>query len=190
MLLDYENLEPKQIYKVMSQSIIPRPIAWIVTQEGGVVNVAPFSYFTPLSSSPATVIVSIGHKADKTPKDTLYNIRETKKATICFVNEENLENMQNSANPHEKNESETDIYNIETKYILDGYPPIIASVQSAMFCDFHSEVLLEGSTIPIILNVKKHYFKDELIDEKLSISLENIARVGKNFAKMVDIKEL
>lgn len=184
MILDYDNLESKQIYKVMSQSIIPRPIAWIVTEDNGIVNVAPFSYFTPLSSNPATVIVSIGHKSDMSPKDTLANIRKTKKATICFVNENNLKNMKNSANPHAKDESEVEIYNMQSKTVLDDYPPIIGSTQSAMFCDFHSEVGLEGNTVPIILEVKKQYFMDDIINEKLDIELDNICRVGKSFAKL------
>jgi flavin reductase (DIM6/NTAB) family NADH-FMN oxidoreductase RutF len=189
MLLDYKEIESKQIYKVMSQSIIPRPIAWIVTEDDGIVNVAPFSYFTPLSSNPPSVVVSIGHKADATPKDTLANIRKNKKATICFVNEVNLENMKNSANPHDKNESEIEIYNIETTKMLDNYPPIIASAQSAMFCDFHSEVPLEGKTVPIILEIKKQFFQDGLLSDRLDVQLDNIARVGKNFATMQDIVE-
>lgn len=172
----------------MSQSIIPRPIAWIVTQDEGVVNVAPFSYFTPLSSQPASVIVSIGHKVDMSPKDTLANLRKNKKATICFVNEENLENMKNSAHPHAKEESEVKIYDIPTKELLADFPPIIATAQSAMFCEFGKEIELDGNTIPVILSIKSQYFKDELLNERLDVKLDNIARVGKNFAKMVDIK--
>ncbi len=187
MLLDYEKLNAKEIYKVMSQTIIPRPIAWIVTQDGGVVNAAPFSYFTPLSSNPPSVIVSIGHKADMSPKDTLANIRKTKKATICFVNEQNLENMKSSAAPHAKDESEVEFYNIPIKKVLEGYPPIVATAQSAMFCDFRSEVALSGDTIPIILEIKQQYIEDELLNDKLDIKLSNIARVGKKFAKMLDI---
>jgi flavin reductase (DIM6/NTAB) family NADH-FMN oxidoreductase RutF len=182
MLLNYEKLDPKHIYKVMSQSIIPRPIAWIVTEDAGVVNIAPFSYFTPLSSNPPTVVVSIGHKKDSSPKDTLANIRKHKRATICFVNIDSLEDMKNSANPHEKDESEVEIYDIKTKKVLDGYPPIALDAQSALFCDLHSEVELEGTTVPVILEIKSQYVVDERIDDALNISLENISRVGKNFA--------
>ena len=60
MILEFDKLEPVKRYKVMSQSIMPRPIAWIVTKSNGVINIAPFSYFIPISSKPATIIVSIG----------------------------------------------------------------------------------------------------------------------------------
>ena len=69
-------------YKLMAQTILPRPIAWVVTEDNGVVNIAPFSYFIGLSSEPASVLISVGHKADGTPKDTLANLRKHKKCTI------------------------------------------------------------------------------------------------------------
>ena len=72
-------------YKLMAQTILPRPIAWVVTEDNGVVNIAPFSYFIGLSSEPASVLISVGHKEDGTPKDTLANIRKNRKCTICIV---------------------------------------------------------------------------------------------------------
>jgi len=59
-------------YKLMAQTILPRPIAWVVTENNGVVNIAPFSYFIGLSSEPASVLISVGHKADGTPKDSTF----------------------------------------------------------------------------------------------------------------------
>jgi flavin reductase (DIM6/NTAB) family NADH-FMN oxidoreductase RutF len=184
MILDYEKMSELQVYKAMSQSIIPRPIAWIVTQDEGVVNAAPFSYFAPLSSSPATVIVSIGHKEDGSEKDTLANIRKTKKATICFVNEANLEDVKKTANEHPKEESEVVIYNIATTKLLQEYPPAISSAQSALFCDFHSEVALKGETVPLILEIKHQYVDESCVDGKNHIILENVGRIGKTFARL------
>ncbi len=74
---------------------VPRPIAWIVTDDNGVLNAAPFSYFIPISTNPALVIVAIGKEDDGTQKDTLANILKTKKATICFPNKDNVELVQN-----------------------------------------------------------------------------------------------
>ena len=41
------ELSAKTAYKFLSGSIIPRPIAWVTTQDTatGVVNAAPFSFF-------------------------------------------------------------------------------------------------------------------------------------------------
>lgn len=62
MILDYKNVNDLDRYKIMSGSIVPRPIAWIVTEDDGVLNAAPFSYFIPISTNPALVIVAIGKK--------------------------------------------------------------------------------------------------------------------------------
>ena len=85
------NKSLNETYKLMAQTIIPRPIAWVVTENDGVINVAPFSYFIGLSSEPASVLISVGHKNDGTPKDTLANIRKHKKCTICMVEQKDLE---------------------------------------------------------------------------------------------------
>ncbi len=187
MLKDYATLNPTQIYKLMSQTVIPRPIAWIVTEDEGIVNAAPFSYFIPLSSNPPTVIVSIGHKTDGTPKDTLANIRKTKKATICFVNEENLEDMKRTSESLPKDQSEISAFDIRTKSILQDYPPIIESTKTAFFCDFFQELDIGGKTVPIILKVNFQFIDKAIIDEKWNLDLDNIGRVGKNFAKMLKL---
>ena len=187
MIKRYEELSPTQIYKLMSQTVIPRPIAWIVTEDAGIINAAPFSYFIPLSSNPPTVIVSIGHKEDGSPKDTLENIRNTKKATICFVDEANLEDMKNSAESLPHNQSEVETFDIETAKLLTDYPPIITSTKTAFFCEFFKELDIGGKTIPVILKVNAQYIDDAVIDEKENIKLDNIGRVGKSFAKMVEL---
>ena len=96
MIIDFQEKTPSERYNLMANSVIPRPIAWIVTQ-GEVLNIAPFSYFTPLSSEPATLMVSIGHRADGTPKDTLRNLREGKKCVVSIVDEKHFEKMNFSS---------------------------------------------------------------------------------------------
>jgi len=97
MFIDYREKAASQRYQLMAQSIIPRPIAWVVTENDGVINVAPFSYFIGLSSEPATLLISVGHKSDGSEKDTLRNLRKSKKCTICMVDEELLEKMHFSS---------------------------------------------------------------------------------------------
>ncbi|MCK4440514.1 MAG: flavin reductase family protein [Sulfurovaceae bacterium] len=172
-------------YKLMAQTILPRPIAWVVTKDEGVVNIAPFSYFIGLSSEPASVLISVGHKSDGTPKDTLANIRKNKKCTICMVEEKDLEKMHFSSKALEKNESEAKAFDIVTKTLIDGYPPMIEGVPSAYFCDLNQEIDLGGgSTVPIVLNVKEIFIDDRIISDKerLTISFKPVARIGKSYA--------
>ena len=176
-------------YKLMAQTILPRPIAWVVTQNNGVINIAPFSYFIGLSSEPATVLVSIGHKSDGSPKDTLKNIRETKKCTICMVEEKDLEKMHFSSKQLDENISEAELFDIKTISINNDYPPMIKGVPSAYFCTFNQEIDLGNSlTIPVVLNVKQIFVDDKNITdkEKLTISFNPVARIGKSYAFLSD----
>ncbi len=185
--LDDNTLNDK--YKLMAQTIIPRPIAWVVTEDEGVINIAPFSYFIGLSSDPASVLISVGHKSDGTPKDTLANIRNTKKCTICMVDENSLEKMHFSSKEIDKDLSESDVFNIETESLFENYPAMIKDVPAAYFCEFNQEIDLGGgSTIPLVLHVKQIYVKDENITDKerMTIEFNPVARIGKSYAFLGD----
>ena len=189
MIFNLDDSEINDKYKLMAQTIIPRPIAWVVTEDDGVINAAPFSYFIGLSSSPATVLISVGHKSDGSPKDTLANIRKNKKCTICMVDENSLESMHFSSKELEKDVSEIVAFDIKTETLFDEFPPMIKDVPCAYFCDFNQEIDLGGGlTIPLVLNVKQIYVKDECITdkEKISIEFSPIARIGKSYARLGD----
>jgi flavin reductase (DIM6/NTAB) family NADH-FMN oxidoreductase RutF len=186
MLFDLEKDNTvNETYKLMAQTIIPRPIAWVVTEDKGIVNIAPFSYFIGLSSNPASVLISVGHKSDGTPKDTLANIRNYKKCTICMVQEDDLVKMHLSSKGLEHEESESEVFDIETVREDENFPPRIMSAPVAYYCTLNQEINLgESSTIPLVLNVEKIFVDDEVITdkEKLSISFKPVARIGKNYA--------
>lgn len=187
MIIDYSEVNDLNRYKIMSDTVTPRPIAWIVTEDDGVINAAPFSYFVPLSSNPPVVIVSIGKKDDGTPKDTLHNILKNKKATICFVNKDNCQDVKNCAMPLDKKESEIKTYEIDVQKPLEDFPAMIASTQTALFCEFYKTVELPGNTTPVILEVKKQFIEDGRLDEKSHVHVENVGRSGAYFKAMIDL---
>jgi len=180
-----KNKKINDTYKLMAQTIIPRPIAWVVTEDEGVVNIAPFSYFIGLSSDPASVLISVGHKPDGIPKDTLANIRKHQKCTICMVEEKDLEKMHLSSKGLVHEESEAQAFNIETIHENTNFPPRIATAPVAYYCELNQEIDLGGgSTIPLILNVHQIFVNDEIITdkEKLTIAFNPVARIGKSYA--------
>jgi flavin reductase (DIM6/NTAB) family NADH-FMN oxidoreductase RutF len=188
MIYKFDELSKVEKYKIMSQTIIPRPIAWVVT-ENKTINIAPFSYFTGISSEPATILISIGHKKNGEPKDTLKNLRETKKCVVCFVDEKYLEKMNSSSEELPADVSEAEKFDIPTKKIYNEFPPMIEDVNCAYFCELNQEVNIGGTTIPVILNVKEVFIKDEFITNKdrITIDLDVIARIGANYARIEKI---
>ncbi|WP_455755642.1 flavin reductase family protein [Sulfurimonas sp.] len=162
MIYNIEELSKNKTYHLMANTIIPRPIAWIVTKNNGIINIAPFSFFAPLSAQPATVVVSIGKKEDGSLKDTMANIQETKKCTLCMVDEYNLEKMHYSSAELDKSISEADKFDIDTKQIFDNFPPMIESATVAYSCTFNQLIDLgDAQTQPVVLNVENIFINED-----------------------------
>ncbi len=183
------ELEKLDIYKIMSNFVIPRPIAWVSTlSTENILNLAPFSYFTPLSSHPATLLISIGHKKDGSPKDTLKNLRESKKCSIVIADTSLLQSLQDSATPLEYNESEFKAFNIQTKELDKAYPKVPKDAKVVFMGRYLKEVELEDSkTIPVIIQIEKVFIDDSLIEDKKKLHFkffDAIARVGAKYYRL------
>ena len=91
--------QARQVYKLMTGIIVPRPVALVSTLDrNGVPNLAPFSFFTGVGSNPPTVLFCPvvrsaavgGAGTDGLPdlrKDTLRNVEETGEFVINVVSE-------------------------------------------------------------------------------------------------------
>ena len=186
MLIDFQNTPPTDRYHLMTDIITPRPIAWVVT-EGDVTNIAPFSYFTPISSEPPAVLISIGHRPDGTPKDTMRNLRTTKRCTICIIEADHLDPMIESATPLPPERSEAEAFAIPTTPVLEGYPPIVTGIKAALMGHYLQEVDLTGSkTVPVIIEIDHIYLDEAIISdpEKRKLSLDPVARMGGSYRKL------
>lgn len=182
MIIDFNTLDKAAQYKTMSNTIFPRPIAWISTEDEGVVNLAPFSYFTPLCSKPPLMIVSIGKKpGGSEPKDTFANILKHKVCTINLADENFVKEVIDSAEALPKEVSECEAFGIATEVKEENYPPMVKGVKCALFCEFVKMIDLENSYEPVILEIKSMYVADECIDEENNIVLNNLGRVGMEF---------
>ena len=98
MKYDPGKMDATDVYKLMIRSIIPRPIAWISTvSRDGVRNVAPFSFFTGITTDPPTVCFVPSRKRDGVKKDTLANVEATGEFVVNVVTEELAEAMNDTA---------------------------------------------------------------------------------------------
>ena len=56
MIINPEEQDARNIYKIMIGSIVPRPIAFVSTiSADGIRNLAPFSFFTGVCANPPVV---------------------------------------------------------------------------------------------------------------------------------------
>lgn len=89
----------REVYKLLTAAVVPRPIAWVSTvSAAGQPNLAPFSFFNAVCSNPPTVLFCTGiREADRSPKDTYHNVCATGEFVINFVTEALAEAMNVTA---------------------------------------------------------------------------------------------
>jgi len=95
-------------YRRLTEVVIPRPIALVATIDPeGVPNLAPFSFFTIVSSNPPFVAFA-PHRVGRTgsKKDTLRNVEQVGEFTVSVVTEEIAERVNSCAAPLPYGESE------------------------------------------------------------------------------------
>jgi len=95
--IDPADCRPRQVYKLMTGIIVPRPVALVSTLDrNGVPNLAPFSFFTGVGSNPPTVLFcpvvrTPGAAAFESQtdlrKDTLRNVEETGEFVVNVVSD-------------------------------------------------------------------------------------------------------
>lgn len=90
MTIDPAREDPRNLYKLMIGSIVPRPIAFVATLSGdGVRNLAPFSFFTGVSANPPVICFApMIRSSDGGKKDTLRNIEATREFVVNIVSED------------------------------------------------------------------------------------------------------
>jgi flavin reductase (DIM6/NTAB) family NADH-FMN oxidoreductase RutF len=92
LTLDPAQCEPKEIYKLLTGIVVPRPIALVSTiDRTGIANLAPFSFFNAVGSNPPTVlfcpVVRAAGPDRDTRKDTLRNVEETGEFVVNIIND-------------------------------------------------------------------------------------------------------
>ena len=89
--IDPSQHPARQIYKLMTGIIVPRPIALVSTIDAhSVANVAPFSFFCGVGSVPPTLLFCPalhGTEANPGRKDTLANVEATGEFVVNVVSE-------------------------------------------------------------------------------------------------------
>ena len=166
MIIDLNELQPTQIYKTMIQTVIPRPIAWTLTEnETGSYNLAPFSYFNAVGSNPPMVSLSIGKRKDGSDKDTRRNIDERNYFTVHIASVEMAQNVTDSAKPLEVNESEIDNLNLEL--VKEEYFPLprLKDCKVAYFCRKDQIIPLGNVPQSLVIGIVEYiYVSDECIE--------------------------
>ena len=186
MLIDFSQLSPNQVYHTIIQTVIPRPIAWVLSEnESSNYNLAPFSYFTAVSSNPPIMMFSVGKKTQISPKDTLKNIQNREKFVIHIAQAELANELNQSSATLDYGDSELDHINLQTTEIENFPIPRITEARVAFACSLYE--IKEVGNVPMSLvfgEVQSAYIADNIVHSengRNTISAEKLnplARLG------------
>ena len=164
MKIDPAKLERREAHDLLVGVALPRPIAFVSTiGADGVYNLAPFSFFMPMSVNPAIVGLGIGRKAEGKKKDTLVNIESTKDFVINLVTEELAEAMNLTSGDYP---SEVDEFKVAALTPIKG-----DSVKSPMVAE--SPINLECRLLQILKYGEFPRVNDFVIGEVIQIHVRD-----------------
>lgn len=163
MELSSSSLRPRDCYALLTSLVVPRPIAWVSTQDAtGRTNLAPFSYFTGLGSDPPMITLGISQRRDGSDKDTVRIARETGVLCVNLVEEHDAERMNQSAAELPASQSEIDAQGIATLPCAAIAGVRVASARAALECRL-VEVHRYGRKVAVNLLVAEvlHFHVDD-----------------------------
>lgn len=136
--LDESPLSAGIIYRLLSGSICPRPIAWVATQDlDGHANLAPFSFFNVASVNPPVLAFSPLLDGNATSKDTVRNLEELPECVVHIGSEALIEALNTTSASLPRNEDEFELAGLEKAPMTGITVPRIAASPVAFGCKLY-----------------------------------------------------
>jgi flavin reductase (DIM6/NTAB) family NADH-FMN oxidoreductase RutF len=199
MEINPTTLPHQSIYKILTGSVLPRPIGWISSIDmDGRPNLAPFSFFNVVCSNPPTVLFcsSIRNSDGKT-KDTLNNVRATNEFVVNIVTEELLEAMNASSIEAPSDFNEFDFAGLTLAPSVAVKPPRVNESPIHFECKVREiiEVGNEPGGGSIVIGTIVHIHADDgvmLGGDKINLTaLRPIGRLmGSGYCRVTDMIEI
>lgn len=181
MKIEIANLPPAQQYKLLSATIVPRPIALVTTlSQTGRVNAAPFSFFNVMGEDPPVLVLGLQEHPDGRLKDTTVNIQKRGDFVVHTVDEDLAEAMNVCGIPFPLDVEEVPAAGLTLTSCDRVAPPRIVEAPVAYECERIGVLQISpGRHIAIGKAVVMHV-RDGLIDpERFHIDQEAYRPIGR-----------
>ena len=195
MKIDPAHTSQKDVYKILTGAVIPRPIGWVSTiSEDGILNLAPFSFFNAVGEDPPHVMFSTV-RSGNINKDTLNNVLATGQFVVNMATEELVEAMNASSINLPPDGNEFDYAGLTTAPSELVRPPRVKESPISFECELVHHYSLEGhkdggATIMIGRIVMFHVNESVLLED-YKINIETYRPVvrlaGYNYSKLGEI---
>lgn len=192
LAFDFAKLTPKERYKLLIGTVIPRPIALITTlSEDGTPNAGSFSFFNILTHDPAIMAVGIEHKPDGNPKDTAANILATKEFTVHIPDQALVDQMEICSIRFPAEVDELEVAGLDTVPGETVRSPRIVAAPAAFECHLMQTVEVSPARTIVLGIVKRMFVRETLVDPETlyidQIGIDAVGRLGGHlYARQLD----
>jgi len=169
------ELSGREAYSLLIDSIVPRPVAWVTSvSRDGAVNLAPFSFFSGVSTRPPIVSLAIASKPSEdsggrrtfVPKDTTRNIAQRGDYIIHLAGAGLESQVLRSAEDHPPGTDVPELLGLKT--VPGDWVDVPRLVAAPIAMECRMETLIEvgdPSTYLLLGEVIGWHVDDALVDE-------------------------
>ncbi|MEO5707614.1 MAG: flavin reductase family protein [Alteraurantiacibacter sp.] len=193
MQFTMDSLTPAERYKLLVNTITPRPIAWVVTQDrDGRRNAAPYSFFNAMGGTPPLVCIGMapdGQRPGVAVKDSLRVIRETGEFSIALVGEPQADAMNLTAVAAPPGTDELALAGLATTPATRIAAPLIAGAPVNFECRVWQLIETGTASAPgsaivigevLVTHIDDRFLGDE--DGRLRIDTPAMHLIGRTYA--------
>lgn len=177
-----DELTERQLYKLLVNTVLPRPIALVTTRSAaGTVNTAPFSFFNVMGSEPP--IVAIGLEGDSRAadhlKDTTRNILATREFVINLVDKPLVEAMNVCGVAFPTGQAEHEHAGLVIVPSMQIAPPRIAQSPVQFECRLHTSLEIGPHRHVIIGEIVHLHVRDNIVTDTGHIDIDALNPIGR-----------
>lgn len=185
MLLDTNEIRPRDVYRHLINLITPRPIAWVSTiSKSGVPNLAPYSFFSGVGSRPPSLLFCPANKRDGSRKDTLLNIEDTGQFVVNIVSASLAQQMHDSSADYDFETSEFETCGLTATESERVKPPRVGEASASIECELMQTLHLgtgPGASNVVIGRIVLIRVDDEVVGDDGfadATKMDTIGRMG------------
>jgi flavin reductase (DIM6/NTAB) family NADH-FMN oxidoreductase RutF len=186
--LDLSGMDFAARYRLLSSSVIPRPIAFVSTlNEDGTLNAAPFSSFMIVSVEAALLAFSVG--PSELPKGTLQNVMRNREYVINTVPVELAREVQLCGEDHAPGSSKVALASLHGIASEEIRTPRIFESKVQFECALREIIPFAGSRLVVgevlVMHAREGLVRDGRIDVHEYGPLGRIA--GRTYCTISDL---
>ena len=177
------DLPPDRVYKLLVNTVLPRPIALVSTlnADGGA-NAAPFSFFNVFSNAPPLLVIGIQGNArgdGKPHKDTARNIADRGEFVVNLVSRAIVDQMVVCSVDFPEGVSEFDEAGFTPRPSKQIAVPGIAESPVSFECRVFATQSLPYNRSLVTGEIVHFHIRDDLIDNHMHVDVEKLDLVGR-----------